>query len=300
MINNLEIWERMKEKAVTKRIKYLPKEELSIDGIQPKYNWSSFIVPISFVISFVIAANIAPLLTFPIFVLAVFLVYKAGKEMLNSQHLRFEPKRLYIINNNKETMETVSIPLKSPLFLDITVKTKKELLYINFEQYGEKIGAAAIRSEDLPLIIDSLKDFYGLDVYDSRSTLKEEILLLRPKDIDERLMLSFIRVTEDGLRLIINPTSNRHNFIINYQRKVIKTAKNKLVAVADIDKISFWIKGNLITINIVLTDKSIQELIKFRTKGYQQEIINNDIKSLISFLESKPIFQNTVFEISKY
>lgn len=292
----------MKEKALTTQVKYLPKEKLTIDSIQQKYQWTDIALPILFLLLFIIAIKIAPLLAFPMFILATYLFYKAGRESLNAQFLTFEQKRLYILNqkDSSDPEIPISVLLKTPLFLDITVRSKKELLYICFEQYGERIGATAISSADLPIIVDSLEDFYDLEVYDSRSTEKEEVLLLRPKNIDEPLMLSFIRVTEDGLRLIINPTSNRYNFIVNYQRRIIKTAKNKLVSIADIDKIKFWIKGNSITINIVLIDKSIQELIKFKTKAYQQDIIDNDIKTLIRFLESKPIFQNSVFEISKY
>lgn len=292
----------MKKKALTKQIRYLPGELLTIDGIQSKYQWADATLPTLFLIFFIAAINFSPLLAFPMFALATFLFYKAGQESLKSQFLRFEPKRLHILNQKKQSdaEQPISFLLKTPLFLDIVVKSKKNLLYISFEQYGEKIGNAAIYSADLPLIIDSLEDFYGLEVYDSRSTQKEEVLLLRPKGINEPLMLSFIRVTEDGLRLIVNPTSNRYNFIVNYQRRVIKTAKNKLISVAEIEKITFWINKNLITVNVTQLDKSIQELIKFETKAYKEEIINNDIKSFVIFLESKPIFKNTVFEVSKY
>jgi hypothetical protein len=292
----------MKEKKLTTQVKYLTGEELLIDGIQLKYQLTTLIPPVIFFILLIVAINIAAFLVFPMIIIATFLVYRSGQKSLNSQFLRFHPKRLYISNEKEKSNieQMVSTSLKSPLFLDIIVKSKKELLYISFEQYNERIGSAAIHSEDLPLIVDSLEDFYGLEVYDSRSTAKEEVLLLRPKDIDEPLMLSFIRVTEDGLRLIINPTSNRQNFMVNYHRRVIKTAKNKLIPISEISKITFWVKKNIITINITLVDKSVQELIKFKTKAYQQSIINQDIKVLIDFLESKPVFQNTILEISKY
>ncbi len=292
----------MKEKALIKRVKYLPKEELVIKGIQTQSPWIGIFTMFIFMILFVIAANIAPWLVFPLFVSGGYLAYFAGRNALNSQHLEFNPKRLYVTDgNDRDGSEgRLSITLKSPLFLDITVKTKKELLYIDFEQYGVRIGSAAIQSEDLTFIIDSLKDFYGLEIYDSRSTEKEEVLLLRPKDLDKDLMLSYIRVTEDGLRLIVNPTSNRQNFIVNYQRRIIKTAKNKIIAIDDINKITFWIKKNVITINLSMIDNSTQLLIDFKTKNYKEIIITNDIESLVKFLKSKSIFQNTVFEISKY
>ena len=217
----------------------------------------------------------------------------------DSNYIEFTQRRVAVRDSQQHEDQEISFYLKSPTYLDIIIKPRKDLLLIRFEQYGETIGKAALPSHEVPYMLDSLSDLLHLKIHDTRSTNKQEdVLYLRPIGSAEDLIPSYLKITDNQMRLIVNPVSNQQNFIINYQRKIIKTATGKTFSTDDIRMIILKSGTNEITITGI--GRNIMRpftIIRFETKSYDLNIIKKDLELFAGFLKSKDILQHIQMKV---
>jgi len=292
------------EKRLTKHISYLPKESIEIYAVKKEWKtWvvGSIVVGVVAFFAFVISTGVfgGILFTVGFFGLFVNLVRQGISPAIN--FIQFTKKRVILKQNTELATDEQAIShyLKSPTYLDIIIKQKpKDLMEISFEQYGENIGKTIIPGEELTYLLDSLNDLLNLEIKETRSTVtKEDILYLRPVDSDENIMPSYLKIVDNPMRLIIKPTSNTRNFIINQQRNIIKTAKGKTFNLHDIIDIVFYISGTTVIMTALLQSNKFEEIIQFETKKYAADIIQKDIQNFINFLKSKDNLKHIQFKI---
>jgi hypothetical protein len=293
----------MKEKGLTKYIVYSPHEYLKIDGVKSKFeNWK---IPMAF--SGFIVFTLVILITgsfhlsmFGIFVIIFFFnLFFNRIPFFNPNYIEFSQRKVTVRNSRENEEQEQSFYLQSPTYLDIVIKPRKELLEIRFEQFGKSIGTTVLPPDELPYLLDSLSDLLALEIHDSRSMSKrEDVLYLRPIGSEEDLLPSYLKITENQLRLIINPVETSQNFIINYQRKILKTAAGNIYPTDDIHTINLIFDGSKITIKGLKTSNSKPfVIINFLTKGYDDNIVKKDLQLFADFLESKPILSHVTFQV---
>ena len=292
------------EKQLTKYISYLPKESIEIYAVKKEWKTWTIIAAITGIIGFfvlVISTSVFGSILFTAGFLGLFvnLITQGVSPAIN--FIQFTQKRVILKQNTELATDEQAIShyLKYPTYLDIIIKQKpKGLMEISFEQYGENIGKTIIPGEELTYLLDSLNDLLNLEIKETRSTVtKEDILYLRPVDSDENIMPSYLKIVENPMRLIINPTSNTRNFIINQQRNIIKTAKGKTFHLHDIIDIVFYISGTTVIMTALLQSNKFEEIIQFETKKYTADIIQKDIQNFINFLKSKDNLKHIQFKI---
>lgn len=291
-------------KEVIKSISYLPKKSVEITAVRQKMAaWKIAGIAggsVAFLIFAVLTGAFGGyIFLISFFALAISLV--RNSKYTTHQLIEFTKRRVTLRMQGRDVEDNQEIAhvLKSPLYLDIIIQQKEDsLMEVRFEQYGEKIGKTIIRGEELTYLLDSLNDLLGLEIKESRSTTtKEDILYLRPIDSDNIIMPSYIKVVDNPMRLIVNPTSNARNFIINNQRNIIKTAKGKTFNIHDIVNITVAISGTTIIMTALLRSNKFEEIIKFKAKKYAADIIEKDIQNFIDFLKSKDNLQHIQFKI---
>lgn len=289
----------MKEKGLIKHVAYSPNEYLKIEGVKSKFgNWQ---IPLAFVV----VASLLFLTDFfhdflPFLFLGfIFISILNSNLKITAQYIEFSTQKVIVRNDRTNKELEHSVYLKSPIYLDITIKPRKKLLVVTFEQFGEMIGTTALPPDELPYMLDSLSDLLGLEIHETRSTDKnEDILYLRPIGSPENLLPSYLKITENQMRLIVNPIENNQNFIVNYQRKILKTAMGNIYATDDIHTINFMFDVNEIIIKgLVSSHAQPFTIIEFRTKGYHQETVKKDLQLLADFLKSKPILNHITFQV---
>ncbi|MFK7950068.1 MAG: hypothetical protein AB8G11_20930 [Saprospiraceae bacterium] len=292
------------EKRLTKHISYLPKESIEIHAVKRQWKTWSIVAVVVGVIGFltlVLSTGIFGGFLFSAGFIGLFvnLIIHGINPSIN--YIQFTEKRVILKQHKENTTEDQALShfLKSPTYLDVIVKQKpKDLMEITFEQYGEKIGKTTVPGEELTYLLDSLNDLLGLEIKETRSTKeKEDVLYLRPIDSDENLMPSYLKVVDNPLRLIVNPTSNVRNFIINNQRNIIKNANGKTVHLHEITDITLFVSGTTVVMTALLQSNKFEEIIKFKTKKYSIEIIKKDLQNFIDFLKTKPNLQHIQFAI---
>lgn len=292
----------MKENRLTKHITYLPNESLAINGIENKWDRVILLMfPMFFGGIILFAAFFNEMVVFMILAsVGVIAILISESKKNASQYIEFSNQRV-LVKNKKEDTEgrEQSYFLKTPIFIDVIIRPKNDLLHITLEQYGKKIGKAIIPSDDLTVLLDGLTELLGLEIQDTRSTQEnDDVLYLRPKDSSDDLMPSYIKIIENPMRLIVNPTSTDENFIINYHRKIIKTGRGNTVSTDDIKKIIIRLNENKVTISGLHYGKiNFSEIIYFETKNYNADILKKDLEHFAKFLKSKPVLQHIEFEI---
>ena len=293
------------EKQLTRHISYLPEESIEIYAVgrhwQQWYTWAILVGVFAFInLAAFLGANSGFLFFFVFFGGAIGLFMNSSGAV--SKYIKFTKRRVAIRQNGKEGTEDqeISHVLKSPTYLDVIVKQKpKALMEITFEQYGEKMGKTTISGEDLTYLLDSLNDLLGLEIKESRSTAeKEDILYLRPVDSDENLMPSYLKIVDNPMRLIVNPTSNSSNFMINYQRNIIKNAAGFTYNLDDIRSMKFDIYDKYIVIMAWSISKNTNiKIIEFKAKSYSDDVIQKDLQLFVDFLKTKDCLQHIQFDI---
>ncbi|NJN77400.1 MAG: hypothetical protein HC803_02975 [Saprospiraceae bacterium] len=220
-------------------------------------------------------------------------------QYFTSSYIEFTSKKVVVRSNRQNEEQEQSFYLQSPIYLDIIIKPRKELLLIRFEQYGKKIGTTILPPDELPYLLDSLSELLALEIHDTRSTKKQEdILYLRPIGSAENLLPSYLKITENQLRLIVNPVETSQNFIVNYQRKILKTAAGNVYSTDDIHTINLYFENNEISIKGLGTSHTKPfKIITFHSKGYHSDIIKKDLQRLADFLKSKSILNHITFEV---
>jgi hypothetical protein len=287
----------MKEKGLVKHVAYSPNEYLKIEGVKSKFvNWRIPLIISMFIVSTIIALVFHDML---IFMFLSFISTLIFNNTLNfaSHYVEFSTQKVIVRESQKQEELEHSVYLKSPIYLDITIKPRKELLVVTFEQFGEKIGTAALPPDELPYMLDGLSDLLELEIHETRSTNKnEDILYLRPIGSDENLLPSYLKITENQLRLIVNPVESLQNFIVNYQRKILKTATGDVYATDEIHTINFMFDAKKIIIkSLVSNHYQPFTIIEFTMKGYHPETIKKDLQLLANFLKSKLILNHITF-----
>jgi hypothetical protein len=291
----------MKERRLIKYVSYLPKESLAINSVSKWFNnWG---IPISFVsvIVVVLLVQIIGGISFLIFFVSTLsLFFFATKKNNNISNLEFTTTKVIIKRHNLNEDQQLTFHLKSPMYLDVIVKPRKELLLVTFEQFGETIGSSLLPPDELTYMLDSLSDLLGIEIHETRSTNKQEdVLYLRPIGSNDNLLPSYLKITDNPMRLIVNPVENSQNFIINYQRKIIKTANGNVYPLDDIQTINL----TFTTDEILITGLKVNyytkpfEIITFSEKGYDADIIKKDLQLLADFLKSKPVLNHITFQV---
>lgn len=292
------------EKRLTKHISYLPHESIEIHGVKRKWKtWAIVSIAVGVVgfFALVISTGVFGGFLFSFGFLGIFinLLIQGFSKSIN--YIQFTKRRVTLRQNKELSTEeqAISYVLKSPTYIDVIINQKPNaLMEVSFEQYGENIGKTTIPGEELTYLLDSLNDLLGLEIKESRSTVKQEdILYLRPIDSDDVIMPSYIKVVDSPMRLIVNPTSNVRNFIINNQRNIIKTANGKTFNTRDIVDVTMAISGTTITMTALLRSNKFEEIIKFKAKKYAADIITKDIQNFVDFLKSKDNLKHIQFKI---
>lgn len=289
----------MKEKGLIKHVAYSPNEYLKIEGVKSKFrNWQ---IPLAFVFFalLIFMPNFLGVFLPFLFLGFIFISILNSNLKITSQYIEFSTQKVIVRESQKLEELEHSVYLKSPIYLDITIEPQKDLLLVTFEQFGEMIGTTALPPDELPYMLDSLSDLLGLEIHETRSTDKnEDILYLRPIGSPENLLPSYLKITENQMRLIVNPIENNQNFIVNYQRKILKTATGNIYATDDIHTINFMFDVNEIIIKgLVSSHAQLFTIIEFTTKGYHSETVKKDLQLLADFLKSKPILNHITFQV---
>lgn len=292
----------MKENRLTKHVTYLPNESLVINGIENKWDRVIFLMfPMFFIGVILFAAFFNEMVVYMLLSsIGVITILISESKKNASQYIEFSNQRVLVKNSMGSTDEKEqSYFLKTPVFIDVIIRPKNDLLHITLEQYGKKIGKAIIPSDDLTVLLDGLTELLGLEIQDTRSTQEnDDVLYLRPKDSSDDLMPSYIKIIENPMRLIVNPTSTDENFIINYHRKIIKTGRGDNVSTDEIKRIIIRLNENKVTISGSYHGKiKYFEIIHFETKNYNKDILKKDLEHFAKFLKSKPVLQHIEFEI---
>lgn len=292
------------EKRLTKHISYLPNESIEIHAVKKKWETWTIVAVIAGVLgllALIISTGIFGGFLFSFGFVGFFIHLIINGITPSMNYIQFTKRRVILRQNSEQSTneQEISNVLKSPTYLDVIVKQKpKDLMEITFEQYGENIGKTTVPGQDLTYLLDSLNDLLGLEIKESRSTTaKEDILYLRPTDVADNLLPSYLKVVDNPLRLIVNPTSNSRNFIINNQRNIIKNANGKTVHLHDITAITLAVSGTTVIMTALLRSNKFEEIIKFKTKKYSIEIIRKDLQNFVDFLKTKPNLQHIKFKI---
>jgi hypothetical protein len=121
---------------------------------------------------------------------------------------------------------------------------------------------------------------------------------LRPIGSAENLLPSYIKVTENQLRLIVNPIETSQNFIVNYQRKILKAATGNVYPTDDIHTINLiFDRGKIKIKGLKMSNSKPFTIIEFHPKGYHSDIIKKDLQRLADFLAAKPILSHITFQV---
>jgi hypothetical protein len=289
----------MKEKGLVRYVTYSPHEYLKIDGVKSKFgNWK---IPMAFMGFIIVTLMISITGSFYFSVFGVFMIilFLNNIRTSNSNYIEFTQRKVIVRNFRANEEQEESFYLQSPTYLDLIIKPRKELLEIRFEQFGENIGTTILLPDELPYLLDSLSDLLALEIHDTRSTNKQEdILYLRPIGSAENLLPSYIKVTENQLRLIVNPIETSQNFIVNYQRKILKTATGNVYPTDDIHTINLiFDRGKIKIKGLKMINSKPFTIIEFHPKGYHSDIIKKDLQRLADFLAAKPILSHITFQV---